>query len=72
MWCRSRIVGVERAHEVAGAEDGGVGALHGLDGDAGPGGDDDGLAEVEGGDAAGDGEAVVDVGALGFVGGARR
>ena len=47
--------------EFAGAEDGGVGALHGFDGDAGLGGDDDGLAEIEGGNAAGDRAAVGDV-----------
>ena len=38
---------VEAAHQRAGALDGGVGAFHGFDGDAGLGGDDDGLAEVE-------------------------
>ena len=42
---------IEGAEEGSGAGDGGVGALHGFDGDAGLGGDDDGLAEVVGGDA---------------------
>ena len=61
---------VEAAHEGAGAFDGGVGAFHGLDGDAGLGGDDDGLAEVEGGEAAGEGASVGDVLALVVGGGA--
>ena len=52
---------IEGAEEGAGAGDGGVGAFHGLDGDAGLGGDDDGLAEVVGGDGLGDGAAVGDV-----------
>ena len=51
----------EAAHQRAGALDGGVGAFHGFDGDAGLGGDDDGLAEIVGGDGAGDGAAVGDV-----------
>ena len=55
------VVGVEGAEESAGAGDGGVGALHGFDGDAGLGGDDYGLAEVVGGDGAGHGAAVGDV-----------
>ncbi len=62
--------GVEGAEEGTGAGDGGVGAFHSFDGDAGTGGDDDGLAEVEGCDCAGDGAAVSDVGELVLVGGA--
>ncbi len=53
--------GVDCAKEGSGAGYGGVGAFHGFDRDAGLGGDDDGLAEVEGGDAAGHGAAVGDV-----------
>ena len=60
----------EAAHEVAGAGDGGVGAFHGFDGDAGLGRDDDGLAEIVGGDGAGYGAAVGDVFLLVFGGGA--
>ena len=59
---------VEGAEEFAGAGDGGVGAFHGLNGDAGLGGDDDGLAEVVGGDGLGDGAAVGYVLLLFFVG----
>ena len=58
-------------HQGAGALDGGVGAFHGFNGDAGLRGDDDGLADVEGGDGAGNAQAVLDVAALVFVGGAR-
>src|SRR5206468_4875513 len=58
---------IESAEEFAGSGDGGVGALHGFDGDAGLGGDDDGLAEVVGGDGLGDGAAVDDVLLLFFV-----
>ena len=72
---RRRVVGrlvvggyVRSAEELAGAGDGGVGAFHGLDGDAGLGGDDDGLAKVVGGDGLGDGAAVGDVLLLFFVG----
>ena len=54
-------VGSSVRKRVAGAGDGGVGAFHGFDGDAGLGGDDDGLAEIVGGDGAGDGAAVGDV-----------
>ena len=61
---------VEAAHEGACAFDGGVGTLHGFDGNAGLGGDDDGLAEVEGGQAQGYGAPVGDVLALVFGGGA--
>ena len=63
---------VEGVHECAGACDGGVGAFHGFNRDTGLRGDDDGLADVEGGDSAGDAEAVVDVFLFFFVGGARR
>jgi hypothetical protein len=59
---------VERAKECAGACDGGVGAFHGFDGDAGLGGDDDGLAEIVGGDGLGDSAAVGDVFRFFFVG----
>ena len=52
---------VQGAEEFAGAGDGGVGALHGFNGDAGAGRDDDGLTEITGGDAAVDGAALVDV-----------
>jgi len=62
--------GVEGAEESAGAGDGGVGAFHGLDGDAGLGGDNDGLAEVVGGDGLGYGASVGDVLLFFFVGGA--
>jgi len=58
---------IEGAEEVAGARDGGVGAFHGFDGDAGLSGDDDGLAEVVGGDGVGDGAAVCDVLLLFFI-----
>jgi hypothetical protein len=61
---------IKGAEEGSGAGDGGVSALHGLDGDAGLGGDDDGLAEVVGGDGLGDGAAVGDILLLLFVGGA--
>ena len=60
--------GVEGAEEFPGAGDGGVGAFHGFDRDAGLGGDDDGLAEVVGGDGLGDGAAVGDVLLFFFVG----
>jgi hypothetical protein len=58
---------VEGTEEVASAGDGGVGALHGLDGDAGLGCDDDGLTEVPGGDSLGHGAAVGYVPAFFFV-----
>src|SRR5258708_6751010 len=54
-------VAAERGHDVGGARDGGVGALHGFDSDAGGFGDDDGLADVVLRELAGDGAAVVDV-----------
>src|SRR5215469_5924986 len=60
----------EGAEECAGSLDGSVGAFHGLDGDAGLCGDNDGLTKVVGGDGTGDGAAVDDVLALVFVGGA--
>ena len=69
---RLSLVGFEGAEELAGAGDGGVGAFHGFDGDAGLGGDDDGLAEVVGGDGAGDGAAVGDVFQFVFVWGRAR
>ena len=59
---------VEGAEEGAGAFDGGVGTFHGFDGDTGLCGDDDGLTEVEGGDAVGDGSSVGDVLLFLFVG----
>ena len=61
---------IEGAEECSGAFDGSVGAFHGFDGDASLCGDDDGLSEVESGDAAGDGASVVDVLLLLLVGGA--
>ena len=61
---------LRRRIEGAGTLDGGVGALHGFDGDAGPRRDDDGLAEVEGGEAARDGASVGNVLAFVFAGGA--
>jgi len=59
---------IECAKERAGAGDGGVGAFHRFDGDAGLSGDDDSLAEVVGGDGLGYGAAVEDVLLLFFVG----
>jgi hypothetical protein len=47
------VVHFERAHQLSGALDGGVGAFHGLDGHAGLGGHYHGLADVEAGDGAG-------------------
>ena len=70
-WFRWGWLRLEGAEEFAGAGDGGVGALHGLDGDAGLSGDDDGLAEIVGGDGPGDGAAVGDVLRFFFVGGGR-
>ena len=52
----------------SGAEDGGVRAFHGFDGDAGGFGDNDGLADIEAGEVLRDGAAVGDVGLL-LVGG---
>jgi hypothetical protein len=49
---------IKGAEEGSCAGDGGVSAFHSLDGDAGLGGDDDGLAEVVGGDGLGDGAAI--------------
>ena len=59
---------LQSAEEGAGAGDGGIGAFHGLDCDAGLGGDDDGLAEIVGGDGLGDGASVGDVLLFLFVG----
>ena len=58
------------APERAGAADAGVGPLHRLDGDAGPGADDDGLPQVEARDLARDLEPVLDVAPLARGGGA--
>jgi hypothetical protein len=60
----------ESAEEFAGAGDGGVGALHGFDGDAGLSGDDDGLAEIVGGNGLGNCASVRDVLLFFFVRGA--
>src|SRR5215469_3314562 len=60
----------ECAEESSGALDGGVGAFHGFDGDASLRRDDDSLAEVVGGDGAGDSSAISDVLTLVFIGGA--
>jgi hypothetical protein len=60
------------AGDSRGALDGFVGAFHGFDGDAGAIADDDGLAEIEGGDLLGDVAAVGDVGGFGLIGRAAR
>ena len=60
--------GVECAEESTGAGDGGVGPLHGLNGNTGLRGDDDGLAEIVGGDGLGDGASVCDVLFFFFIG----
>jgi len=52
---------IERAEERTCTFDGGICAFHGFDGDTGLGGDDDGLAKVEGGEATGDAETVRDI-----------
>jgi hypothetical protein len=70
--CLDRVFhwGVQRTEEITGSGNGGVSAFHGLDGDAGLGGDDDGLAEVVRGDGLGDGAPVGDVFLLFFIWGA--
>src|SRR5256885_505204 len=52
---------LEAAHDGTGTFDGGIGALHGFDGDAGGFGDDDRLADVVVCDVAGDVAPVGDV-----------
>src|SRR5215469_12727718 len=54
-------IALERAHQVARAFDGGVGAFHGFDRDAGGFGDDDGLADVVLCKVTGNGAAVSNV-----------